>query len=199
MTKQEYLSALGRGLSGLPHEEVEERLNFYGEMIDDRMEEGLTEGEAVAQIGAVDAIVSQIIGEIPLSKLVKEKVKPRRKLKAWEIVLIVLGAPLWLPLLIAAAAVVFSLYITVWALIVSLWAVFVSFAGGGVWAIVCGIAYLAAGNSPMGLAAISIGLVLLGLSVYLFFACKAATLVAARLTRRFVLWLKKQFMKKEEA
>jgi len=199
MTKQEFLAALGKGLSGLPQEEKEERLSFYSEMIDDRMEEGLSEEEAVAQIGSIDEIVSGIIGEIPLSKLIKEKVKPGRKLKAWEIVLIVLGAPLWLPLLIAAAAVVFSLYVTVWALIVSLWAVFIAFAGGGIWSIVCGVAYLVAGNNPMGLAAIGIGLVLLGLSVYLFFACKAATFGAARLTKRCILWLKKRFVKKEEA
>ena len=199
MTKQEFLAALGKGLSGLPQDEKEGRLSFYSEMIDDRIEEGLPEEEAVARIGSVDEITSDIIGEIPLSQLVKEKVKPGRKLKAWEIVLIVLGAPLWLPLLIAAAAVVFSLYVTVCALIVSLWAVFIAFAGGGIWSIVCGVAYLAAGNSPMGLALISIGLILAGLSVYLFFACKAATVGTVRLAKRFVLWLKKRFVKKEEA
>ena len=62
MTKLEFLSALGKGLSGLPQDEVEERLNFYSEMIDDRMEEGLPEEEAVAQIGAVDEIVDEPAG-----------------------------------------------------------------------------------------------------------------------------------------
>ncbi len=42
MTKQEFIAELRKGLSGLPKKELEERLTFYSEMIDDRMEEGLT-------------------------------------------------------------------------------------------------------------------------------------------------------------
>jgi uncharacterized membrane protein len=48
MGKQEFLTRLGKALSGLPREDIEERLNFYSEMIEDRMEEGLSEEEAVA-------------------------------------------------------------------------------------------------------------------------------------------------------
>ena len=42
MTKNEFLEQLRRGLSGLPMEDIDERLNFYSEMIDDRIEEGLS-------------------------------------------------------------------------------------------------------------------------------------------------------------
>ena len=45
MRKQEFLAQLRKALSGLPQDEIEERLTFYGEMIDDRMEEGLSEEE----------------------------------------------------------------------------------------------------------------------------------------------------------
>ncbi len=199
MTKQEFLSALGKKLSGLPQDEIGERLSFYSEMIDDRMEEGRSEEEAVAQIGTVEELASQIIGEIPLSKLVKEKVKPKRKRKPWEIALLILGAPLWAPLLIAAAAVVFSLYIVLWALIVSLWAVFVSLIAAALGGLGCGVAQIAVGNRPQGLAMIGAGLFCAGSSVFLFFGCKAATAGIARLTKRFALWLKKRFVKKEEA
>ena len=57
MNKQEFLAGLQKGLSGLPQEDVEERLTFYGEMLDDRMEEGLSEEEAVAAAGSVEEIV----------------------------------------------------------------------------------------------------------------------------------------------
>ncbi|MBQ6431238.1 MAG: DUF1700 domain-containing protein [Oscillospiraceae bacterium] len=199
MTKQEFLSALGKGLSGLPQNDAAERLSFYSEMIDDRMEEGLSEEEAVAQVGSVDEIVTQTLADTPLSKLVKEKVKPGRKLKAWEIVLLILGAPLWVPLLIAAAAVVFALYVTLWALIVSLWAVFASFVAGAVGGIAGGVAQLVIGNKPQGIALIGAGVCCAGLSIFAFFGCKAATVGAARLTKRFALWLKMRFVKKEEA
>ena len=105
MDKAQFLEELRGRLAGLPRSDLDERLQFYGEMIDDRMEDGLSETEAVAGIGSVDEVVAQIMEEIPLSKLVREKVKRSRGLKAWEIVLLVLGSPVWLPLGIAAFAV----------------------------------------------------------------------------------------------
>ena len=65
MKKKEFLSALSRGLSRLPRGEREERVNFYREMIDDRIEEGIPEEEAVAGVGTVDGIVAQVLAERP--------------------------------------------------------------------------------------------------------------------------------------
>ena len=109
MNKTEFLAALERALSGLPEQDVQERLSFYGELIDDRVEEGLSEEEAVKERGSVDEIAKQTLADIPLSRLVRERVKPKRALRAWEIVLLVLGFPLWFPLLLAAAVVVLAL------------------------------------------------------------------------------------------
>ena len=50
MTKKEFLSGLRKKLSGLPQEDSEERLNFYSEIIDDRVEEGLSEEERREQM-----------------------------------------------------------------------------------------------------------------------------------------------------
>ena len=49
MNKREFLASLRNGLYGLPQDDIEERLGFYAEMIDDRMEEGLTEEQAKKQ------------------------------------------------------------------------------------------------------------------------------------------------------
>ena len=65
MTKQEFLEQLQNGLGALTESDARERLNFYSEMIDDRMEEGLSEQEAVAQIGDVNEIIASILDEIP--------------------------------------------------------------------------------------------------------------------------------------
>ena len=199
MLKQEFLNALRAGLTGLPQADIEERLNFYAEMIDDRMEEGVPEEEAVAAVGPVDGIVSQVVEETPLTKIVKERVKPKRRLKAGEIVLLVLGSPIWLSLLIAAFAVVFSLYVVLWALLICLWAVFVSFVVAAFACIAAGVVWLVQGKGPTGLAAIAAGLVLAGLSIFLFFACKAASKGVVKLTGKIARGIKKCFMKKEEA
>ena len=127
MNKSDFLSELRRGLGCLPEEDIEKSVDFYAEMIDDKMEEGLTEEEAVAEAGCVDEISAQIIAEIPLTRLVKARVKPKRALKAWEIVLIAAGSPVWLSLLVAAAVTVVSVYASLWAVIVSLYAVVLSF------------------------------------------------------------------------
>ena len=52
MNKQEFLSRLRKQLRGL--EDREERVTFYSEMIDDRMEDGLSEEEAVAAVGSLE-------------------------------------------------------------------------------------------------------------------------------------------------
>ena len=43
MTKVQFLMALQRKLHGLPQEDIEQTLEYYNEMIDDRMDDGLTE------------------------------------------------------------------------------------------------------------------------------------------------------------
>ena len=80
MNKQEFLAELQKGLSGLPQEDRDERLTFYGEMLDDRMEEGLSEEEAVAAVGSVEEIVRQTAADIPLAKIARERIRPKRRL-----------------------------------------------------------------------------------------------------------------------
>ncbi len=199
MSKQEFLVQLRKGLSGLPKDDIEERMTFYSEMIDDRVEEGLSEEEAVLAVGPVDEIAAQIISDIPLTKLVKEKVKPKKRLRAWEIVLLVLGSPIWLSLLIAAFAVILSLYISLWSVIISLWAVFASFIGCALGSIAAGIGSAIGGNGLTGVAMIGAGIVCVGLSIFTFFGCKATTMGTVWLTKKIAIGFKNCFIKKEEA
>ena len=110
MNKQEFLSLLKQKLSKLPKQEIKERITFYSEMIDDRVEEGLSEEEAVLEIGNIDEIADQIISEVSSNE------EPKKKLTQSEIVLLALGSPLWVPLLLAG-------FIIIWALLITLWAI----------------------------------------------------------------------------
>lgn len=198
MNKQTFLAELRARLKGLPSQDAEERLGFYSEMIDDRMEEGLTEEDAIREIGSVDAIVSQIVADTPLSKIAKEKIKPRRKLRAWEIVLIVLGSPVWAPLLIAACAVALSLYAVLWSVIISLWAVFASLAACAVAFVPTGIALACNGHVTTGVALIGSSMILTGLAVFAFVGCKEATRGTVILTKKIAIGIKKSIMGKEK-
>ncbi|MBE6703037.1 MAG: DUF1700 domain-containing protein [Ruminococcaceae bacterium] len=197
MCKREFINILRERLCGLPEKDVEERIGFYAEMIDDRMEEGLSEEQAVAAMGSAQDIASVILSEIPLTRLVKEKIKPKRRLRTWEIVLLALGCPIWLSLLLAAFAVGLSLYASVWAVAIACWSVFVSFVGGAFGGTVAGAVWLFA-NAPFGLLVIAAGLVSAGLSVYAFYGCRALTGGIGRLTRELLLGVKRCFLRKGE-
>ncbi len=198
MTKQEFLTALREALTGLPPSDMEERADFYAEMIDDRMEDGISEKEAVAAIGSVEEIVLQIVDEYPIAKLVKQRIKPKHRLSAWEIVLLALGSPIWLSLLIAVLAVLLSLYVSLWAVVISCWSVFASLAASGLGGFAGGIVLLCTGDTPAGLVLLAGALVCAGLSIFAFFGCKAATKGSARLTKGIVLAIKKACMRKGE-
>ena len=175
MNKQEFLMELKAALNGLPHEDIEERLDFYSEMIDDKVEEGISEKEAVQSVGDVGEIASQIIAETPLTKLVKQKVKSKKKLKAWESVLIILGSPVWLPIMISLIAVALSLYLSIWSIIISLWCVFISLVGCAIGGILGGILFAVEGNIYSGIAMIGAGIICIGLSIFAYYGCKAIT------------------------
>ena len=198
MDKQAFLTALRSGLSGLPQDDIEERLTFYGEMIDDRMEEGLSEEEAVEAIGEVSEIARQAVADTPLAKIAKERIRPKRRLKTWEIVLLALGSPIWLSLAIAAAAILFAVIVSLWSVILSLWAVFASLAVSAVAAVPTGAFFAVGGHGAAGLAMLSAGLVCAGLTILLFFGCMGAMKGILRLTKKITLWTKDRFIKKED-
>lgn len=199
MNKQEFLAELRKGLHGLPQNDIEERLTFYSEMIDDRIEEGLTEEEAVSEIGAVDEVVSQIVAETPLSKLVKEKVRLKRTLRVWEIVLLTLGAPIWLSLLLAAFVVIFAVYITIWSLVFALWASELALAAGALSGILSAVIFALQFNWLAGIAVLGAGIALTGLSIFLFFGCKETTKGMLFLTKKIFFGIKSLFIGKENA
>ena len=197
MNKQGFLTELKARLSGLPQSDIEERLTFFGEMIDDRIEEGLTEEEAVSAIGTVDEVAGQIVAETPLTKLVKERVKPKRSLRAWEIVLLILGSPIWFSVLIAVFAVIFAVYVAIWSVIISLWATFVSLAVSSLAAVAAAVVFAFNSNWLTGAAMFGAGIFCAGLTILLFFGCKAATKGVLVLTKNIALGIKSLLVGKE--
>ena len=166
MNKYEFLEKLQKKLRGLPEREVGERINFYGEMIDDRIEEGLSEEEAVLAVGTVEEVAYQITEEIQLLNAPKEKARTK-KFKTWEIVLLILGSPLWLSLMITGFALGVTFYALVWTVNLCLWAIEVPF------------------------------LIFEYISKGLFIACKKTTEASWYLTKKGGMLVKKFFCGKE--
>ena len=85
MNKQEFLTALRMRLSGLAETEIERPLNYYSEMIDDRMEEGLTEDQAVEAIGTVEQVSSQILEDMPKAQTVSANANVSKEEKIFTV------------------------------------------------------------------------------------------------------------------
>ena len=194
MRKEEFLCALKARLSNLSQEDMEERLNFYREMIDDRMDDGLSEEDAVAQMGTVDEVAMQIL--TPFSTTVKEKNKGKKQRKTWEIVLLALGSPVWLSILVSGIAVIFSVYASLWAAVVSLWAGFASMVGCALAGVVAGAYFAFGANLLTGIAVFGGGLVCAGVSIFAFYGSKFVTKWILSATKKLAIGLKKLFIKR---
>ena len=199
MTKNEYLAALRQGLSGLPKDDIERSIEYYSELIDDLVEEGRTEEEAMSEIGPVSDAVSQILSEISLAKIVKTKMKGESSFKTWEIVLLIIGAPLWLPLLLVAVGVALAMYVVIWSLIISAYSVSFSLAGGVVAGVFVAFSHLASGNIGGALCLAGAGLFCAGLFVLSLFACGLVAKGIVILSKKLITRIKSWFIRKESA
>ncbi len=138
MNREEFLAALRGALAGLPEGDIDSTLEYCAELIDDRVEEGMPEAEAVAGLGSPEDVAREILLDLPMTKLVKAKMKPKRSLRGWEIALIIIGFPLWLPLLLASGAVVLAVYVSLWSIVAALFAVTLALAAGALAAVAGG-------------------------------------------------------------
>lgn len=205
MNKNQLMDALKERLAGLPEEELKRSLDFYAEMIDDRMEDGLSEDEAVAGLGDVKEISDRILEDIPLKKIVSEKVKkikPERKLKAWEIVLIAVGSPVWFPvglaLGITAAVLALTFYLVFWILIIVFYVVDLCLVLGGLCGVVAGIAAFAKGMGQYGFFLLGAGLFCGGLSIPFFFLCNIIAKGMLKLSKSIIVGIKSLFVRKKK-
>ncbi len=200
MNKQDFLTKLKEELYGLSNEDIQKSVDFYAEMIDDCIEDGLSEEEAVSQIGDPQEISKQILIDTPITKLIKQKIKPNRRMRVWEIVLLAVGSPIWVSLLIAVAAVVFSIYVSLWSIVASLWACEAAFWGSAFGGTISAVWLFVSGqNIYAAFVMIAAVLFLVGFSILFFFVCKALTKGMVQLTKKITLWIKSCFLRKEEA
>ena len=111
----------------------------------------------------------------------------------------VLGSPIWLSLGIAAVAVILSVYVVLWSVIIALWSVFASLVGCSVGGVASSVILAINGNGLTGIAVIGAGFVCAGLSIFMFYGCKAVTKGIIILTKKLAMLIKLCFIEKEEA
>ena len=165
MNKRQFISELAARLSWLSPEEKHKILQYYDEIITDRIEDGVPEAEAVAAVGSVDDIVENIRRDMPFTAPAKVYPQPQKQSGSTAIVWIILAvvtSPIWLSLLFATIVVVWALVITLFALIFAFGAACLSCLGAGVFMSVTG-------SPAAGLCIAGAGLICGAITLFLIF------------------------------
>lgn len=197
MSKEDFTFYLRKRLVLLPQEDIEDRIAFYTEMIDHRMGNGMTEEEAVASLGPIEDIAEHIMSEIPLSTLVMRQVNPDHKTKGWQIALIILGFPLWFPLIVTVSVLIVTFYLTAWIIQAAFYIVVLSLAIAAAAMIPFAIYLFIHSNIPGGLFAIGAGLIVFGVALIIFALCNGVTRLLIKLTGKILYRIKSLFVGKE--
>lgn len=151
MTKNEFIEKLKKELQNESYQTVCQTITYYEEMIDDLVEDGYSEKEAVSKLGHLKDIVANVHGQ----EFIEIK-KMKKSTSITMIVLLILGFPLWGALVAAGACLLLSLLILIWCIPLAT----VSLAISGSIAFVVGIM----GGLVLFSQSVSLGITQLGLS-----------------------------------
>lgn len=180
MTKREFINKLEMRLqqTRLSRYEIKDILNYYDEMISDKMDAGYRENYIIAELGTIDEIVQKIQTSEAMQEDKKIKYESilaseearnttvahqekQTKSNTWWIVLLCLF-PFWIGFAAGAFGILFGIVIA----LVSLVIVFFSFTIGGIIGLVpaffCLIHDTATGIYAFGICVVLIGLGLIG-------------------------------------
>lgn len=184
MNKSAYLDSLAELLDCLSREKRSEVLAFYEEAIDDRVEEGMSEEEAVSAMGSAEVVAESILGELPV--VPRAVAKTRRKSPALLWVLAIAGSPLWIPLAFAFLLAVASVYLFIWLAAACIWlvaAVCMFALPFGLYLAWCGVM---TGTFAFALAQAGLGCVLGGVGLLVFNAAFSASRALAVLSQEWI-------------
>lgn len=198
MRKQEFLDRLKASLWAMPEADKQRSMDYYAEMIDDRMEDGLSEEEAVAAVGDLDEIVKQILQESPRPPQVVKSAEPKHdNAKVWLIILLIVGSPVWIPLAAGLLFTALSVYISLWSVVIVLYAVAVAVGAAAIGCVI-GSFFMIGG---WGEVIVTWGAALLcaGVAILLFVLANLAGKGMVALTKLCVQGVKSIFHRKEHA
>lgn len=105
MTKEQFLSAVCARLQNVSALDRQRTLDYYSEMIDDRIEDGMSEQEAVAAMGDIDEAVGQLPHE-------------NERSGAGRAVALGVTSPVWAPLCIGLFTIMWSVVVALYAAVV---------------------------------------------------------------------------------
>ena len=129
MNKTQFCALLENKLKPyLSPKEMYKTLNFFEEMIDDRIDEGLSEEEAVLQLGDIDIIVDQILDEHNIGKKQTKLVwrfVPRKIPTELGFIITVLLLPVWITIFALGASLFIVILSIIFSIVLTIIAIFI--------------------------------------------------------------------------
>lgn len=194
MNKSEFLNKLDKGLGCLSYEDKVSIIDYYKEIIEDKIEAGMCEAGAVESVGTIEEIVKQAMldnSETP------EKTEPQKKLDKRWIIMIIAGSALWIPLLAAAVAVGLSLYVSAWAVVASVAITVASLLASTLAGLFWGIILVCTGDVLVGLLLLGTALMCAGVGLVSLFPTIELLKQSVKLTAKGTQYIKKLLRKGE--
>lgn len=94
MKKQAFINRLNKGIRLIGYRECQDIVKYYSEIIDDKIDEGMDEEDAVESLGSVDKIIAKTLNDNNIIYVQNNDSRERKNLLI--IVIVVLTFPLWI-------------------------------------------------------------------------------------------------------
>lgn len=165
MTKNEYLKTLQRNLKNVPSDEVFNIMGFYREYFEEAGVEN--EASVIEELGSPESLAIKAAANYVIQDIEEQDLKTADKKtfsRLWIIILAICGSPVWFPLAIAAAAVLFTLVLVVVILIIAFGIVCIACTLCGIISFLAGIIIIFT-DAVTALMAMGVGLVCFGAGI----------------------------------
>lgn len=194
MTKSIFIENLRVLLKSINEDERNKFISYYEEIFDDYMENGFTEEEVINKIGSPESIANSILEEQDSLNI---KV-PSFNSKILNIVLLILGFPLWGSLLLAVALIILSIYIIIFCVPFTTGVMSVSFFGAGLFGVIASL-FLMFDGLALGIVQLGVCISLIGASILLGIITLYVSKKVMSITSKLTLKIVKSFKRKEIA
>ncbi len=161
MDKAGYLKSLRSKLHRLPAQEIDAALIYYEEYFDEAGEEN--EQQVIEQLGPPSQVAAQIVADFTIKDLDTTPPSTKKNMSAiWLIILAILSAPLSLPLLAVAMALIISVGAVVFSFVVAIIAIVGGILLSGIFTLISGL-FIMTNHWPTALLFIGFGLITSGI------------------------------------
>ena len=162
MTKNEFLSQLGRRLRALPDSERRDAVDYYEGYLDDAAGDVAL---VIERLGSPAEVAAKILAEFAASDVHEpEPAKWQGLSMAWAVILAVFALPIGLPIALAVASVALALLAVVFSLLVTFGVTALSLAVAGVFSLAMGLLALPQ-NAPLAMMMLGAALAALGIGI----------------------------------